>query len=818
MFKTRVKHGDYAFEERDRKAKGRNWRLALIMFAGLIAAMWLSSEYLAAALGYQPLLGSPLFRVGSLPVHAPHKYWIWMNALLKSYGTDNPKVMSFLAVGLLLQVGGLFLPAAVLKAQLRGKKARAMVEKLQGSARWAERDDIVDASLLPQSGGSSEGVYVGGWTDPKTKKLMYLRHNGPEHILAFAPTRSGKGVGLVLPTLLSWPESCFVLDIKGENYALTSGWRRNGAHNHILKFDPLDASGQTARYNPLKAIRIGSQNEHADIENIALLLADPDGTAAKGTQKHWIETSESLIVALLYHLLYTARYGEAVLNENNEPVKTQDGRYKRKPPFEPTLEKLRKMFTDNGFKSFKDYLMHIMQYPHMDETDEWREKGWLDALGKPTTTHPIAKANAMEAYQRPDNEAGSVLSTAANALKLFMDPAVAKNTSNATFSLDDITMLEKPVSLYVCVPPSQLNRLIPLLRILVTQIVTVLASELDYVDGRTVSKNKHRLLMMLDEFPTLGNMEVFETALAFIAGYGLKAYIIIQDLAQLQKRYTEKESIVSNTHVQVAYAPNKLETAKILSEMLGNTTAITEVRGKSVTKGVTTYTTNEQEKQRALLTPTEVMQLKGPLKNKEGLIEEPGDMIVRVSGFPPIRGTQILYFKDEIFRKRAQMKSVETSDVLTPGAEKQSQGNAEQPDGIPRTAKGGTSEKITATAALEDDRPISPPKNADDILKEILPTPQQTSDSDENAQPDVTLDTDDDGYSNAETDALHGDDEPDEMDFDEPEEDPHVGGGPEEKYYPDFDYYEGRGEESKRMWNNEDSEELEEQAAKAAND
>jgi hypothetical protein len=292
-------------------------------------------------------------------------------------------------------------------------------------------------------------------------------------------------------------------------------------------------------------------------------------------------------------------------------------------------------------------------------------RGWIDSDGNPSLTHPIAASNANEARQRPDNEAGSVLSTAANTLKLFADPIIAANTSNATFRLTDLTMRENsPASLYICIPPAQLNRLVPLVRIIVTQIVTILASELEYEGGKAKSKNKNRLLLMLDEFPTLGNMEIFETALAFVAGYGIKAYVIVQDLTQLYKRYTDKESIVSNTHVQVAYAPNKIETAKALSEILGNTTVITEVKSKSIQKGVTTYSITEQEKQRPLLTPNEVMGLKGPLKNKEGLIEEPGDMIIKVSGFNPILGRQILYFKDPEFSRRSKLPMIEKSDVL----------------------------------------------------------------------------------------------------------------------------------------------------------
>ena len=247
---------------------------------------------------------------------------------------------------------------------------------------------------------------------------------------------------------------------------------------------------------------------------------------------------------------------------------------------------------------------------------------------------------------------------------VFLKQFVFCNLSNATFRLADLMNADKPVSLYICVPPSQLTRLVPLIRIMLTQIVTILADKLHFEGGQAKGDFVHRMLLMLDEFPTLGNMEIFETALAFVAGYGMKSYIIVQDLKQLYKRYSEKESIVSNTHVQVAYAPNNLETAKTLSEIIGTTTVIKEVKSTSMTKGTMTYSTSTQEQQRALLTPQEVMTLKGPKKNSRGLIEEPGDMIVKVSGFPVILGRQILYFKDPVFQRRAEITAPAMSDVL----------------------------------------------------------------------------------------------------------------------------------------------------------
>ncbi len=167
-----------------------------------------------------------------------------------------------MAVGLPLM---LFL---IYMASRQGLKGR---DDLHGSARWAEYEDIDKMGYL-----KSEGVYVGGWWDEKRKIHYYLRHNGPEHILCFAPTRSGKGVGLILPTLLAWEHSSVVLDIKGENYALTTGYLKSLGHK-TLRFDPSDAEGASAAFNPLEEIRLNSPLGIPDVQQISEILNKKSG-------------------------------------------------------------------------------------------------------------------------------------------------------------------------------------------------------------------------------------------------------------------------------------------------------------------------------------------------------------------------------------------------------------------------------------------------------------------------------------------------------------------------------------------------------------
>jgi type IV secretion system protein VirD4 len=190
---------------------------------------------------------------------------------------------------------------------------------------------------------------------------------------------------------------------------------------------------------------------------------------------------------------------------------------------------------------------------------------------------------------------------------------------------------------------------------------------MEFDDGRSKNVHKHRLLLMLDEFPTLGKLEVFESALAYIAGYGMKAYIITQDVQQLYKTYSNYESIISNCHIRVAYAPNKVETAEWMSKMTGQTTVIKEqisTSGKRFGMMLEQVSRSYQEVQRPLMTPDEIMRLPGPKKDGSDNIIEPGEMLIFVAGQPVIRGRQILYFMDPTFSKRSKINPPSKSDVV----------------------------------------------------------------------------------------------------------------------------------------------------------
>jgi len=477
------------------------WGQITLVLAVVLATTWIATQWTAWRLGFQPQLGRPWFELAqSMPVYYPPAFFWWWYA----YDAYAPPV--FVEGAYIAASGGFIAIAlAIILSILRAREAKNV--QTYGSARWATNEEIRAAALL-----SPDGVILGCHAE------HYLRHDGPEHVLCFAPTRSGKGVGLVVPTLLTWPGSCIVHDIKGENWTLTAGFRFR--FGRVLKFDPTDAL--SAAYNPLLEVRRGDK-EVRDVQNIADILVDPEG--ALDRRNHWEKTSHSLLVGAILHVLYA------------EPDKTLAGVAN---------------FLSDPKRPVEATLRAMMSTPHLG-------KGGV---------HPVVASAARELLNKSDNERSGVLSTAMSFLGLYRDPVVAKVTDRCDWRIADLIAQATPVSLYLVVPPSDINRTKPLIRLILNQIGRRLTEELNAKDRR------HRLLLMLDEFPALGRLDFFESALAFMAGYGIKSFLIAQLLNQIEKAYGANNSVLDNCHVRVAFATNDERTAKRVSVALGTATEL----------------------------------------------------------------------------------------------------------------------------------------------------------------------------------------------------------------------------------------------------
>ncbi|MFL6735544.1 MAG: conjugal transfer protein TraG [Sphingomonas sp.] len=555
----------------------------LIVFAIMVLGVWGASEWAASMLAYQPELGRPWFEFRGLPVYHPWALFPWWF----HFDAYAPNVFS--KAGALAGASGFFGCAAAIAGSLwRARQAGTVTT--YGSARWATEREVRDAGLFGDSGvflGSLEGCY--------------LRHDGPEHVMAFAPTRSGKGVGLVIPTLLSWTGSAVIHDIKGENWALTAGWRSR--FSHCLLFNPTDP--RSARYNPLLEVRRGG-DEVRDVQNIADVVVDPEGALER--RNHWEKTSHSLLVGAILHVLYAEE--------------------------EKTLARVATFLSDPE-RSFVSTLRVMMTTNHLGTELSPR-------------AHPVVASAARELLNKSENERSGVLSTAMSFLGLYRDPTVAKVTSACDWRIADLIEPGRPVSLYLVVPPSDISRTKPLVRLVLNQIGRRLTERL------LASDESCRLLMMLDEFPALGRLDFFETALAFMAGYGIRAFLIAQSLNQIEKAYGEHNSILDNCHVRVAFATNDERTARRISDALGTATEQRSMRnyaGHRLAPWLAHVMVSRQEISRPLLTPGEVMQLPA------------AEELVLLSGQPPIRARKLRYFEDRRFKAR-----VAPPPVLAAGA------------------------------------------------------------------------------------------------------------------------------------------------------
>lgn len=594
---------------------------AISVFAGLQSA----TQFFADKYNYHESLGANYNHV-----YLPWSIIKWASNWYSHYPDEFIKAGS---VGVAVSALGLIGVAVAKVVSSNTSKAN---EYLHGSARWADAKDIKAAGLLPRDrtvlevvtgkdAPTSTGVYVGGWVDEKGN-FFYLRHNGPEHVLTYAPTRSGKGVGLVVPTLLSWAQSCVIADLKGELWALTAGWRKKHAKNKVLRFEPASNNGGVC-WNPLDEIRIGTEYEVGDVQNLATLIVDPDG---KGMESHWQKTSFALLVGLIIHALYKAKIEGTVA----------------------TLPILSSMLS-NPERDISELWMEMVTYGHIDGQN-----------------HNVVGESARDMMDTPEEEAGSILSTTKTYLSLYKDPIVAKNVSKSEFKIKDIMNHDDPVSLYIITQPNDKDRLRPLVRVLINMIFRLSADKMNFEKGRPVAHYKHRMLAMLDEFPSIKKMEILQESLAYVAGYGIKCYLICQDLNQLKSKesgYGPDETITSNCHVQNAFPPNRIETAEHLSRLTGQTTVVKEqitTSGRRTSAMLGQVSRTIQEVQRPLLTPDECLRMPGPIKSASGDIETSGDMIIYVAGYPAIYGKQPLYFKDPIFLSRASIEPPKVSDKL----------------------------------------------------------------------------------------------------------------------------------------------------------
>lgn len=486
---------------------------------------------------------------------------------------------------------------------------------------------------------------------------FYLRDNASRHISVVAPTRSGKGVGLIIPTLLGgWRESVIINDIKSENWGITAGYRKRMGQK-VIKFEPTSADGSSARWNPLDEIHIGTPDEVSAAQNLAQIIANYEGK--KGTGDHWIANAANVIFAVILHLKY-AHYCDkehyptppnlytvasflksATVPKVNEAGEIIEGQYE--------------------IKDFVGAIVSLQNFEHVPaqgiDIEEWDTKTCqyvkrhfspddlhamypddfanIDELTM--YTHPIVNKAFIEISKKPDNELGSIVSTANTALKEYLDPILTMNTRCSDFCIDDMMNYKQPVSLYLITPPSDILRLSPIFRVFFEMMTRHHTKRIgEYKDGRCNTVYKHKCLLLLDEFAALGNLQSFSQTLAYTAGYGMKAMLILQGLPQLYEVYGKDNHILMNCGLQIYYAPNENDTASTGEKALGNETITVKSTSE---QGFLKKNNSWSETSRPLLTADEFKRL--------------GDReIIMVQDNPPVITDKIKYYEQRFFTRK----------------------------------------------------------------------------------------------------------------------------------------------------------------------
>ena len=517
----------------------------------------------------------------------PFKFILW---IFKFSLSGSLYGLPFLTWGFILL--GVFITISLAICLKLFYKTGFKTGSLYGSSRWLKNNELSRKGFFAKSGvilGQSDKAKFkqkkdGTYKQLKSGKIIYS--TGAEHVAIFAPTRRGKGINTVIPTLFSWLDSVVVYDIKKENFNVTSGWRTT--FSNVLCFEPTCID--SVKFNPLMEIQKGD-TEISDTQNIVELLTNPYGD---GQNDHWKLTAKQLLIGVVLHVLYA------------EENKTISGVYS---------------FINNPERTIQQTLYLMLETPHIN--------------GHP---HPTVAETARNMLNKAENELSSVVSTASSFLSLYQDPIVAQNTSMSDFSINDLMRAEHPLSLYLVVSPNDADRLKPLTRLILSQISNKLMRKMD-----TNNPPKYKLLMLIDEFPTLGKLDFFENNLAFFAGYGIKCCLISQSTEQLFKLYTKDTSILSNCRHKVFLGADNPPEAKFISEFLGSeTVSRTSVSKSSKTASVfhSNESTSESEAGRTLMTPDEILRL--DFRN----------VIILLGGDYPYFASKIMYFLDSRFKPR----------------------------------------------------------------------------------------------------------------------------------------------------------------------
>ena len=398
-------------------------------------------------------------------------------------------------------------------------------------------------------------------------KGKLLIDNSKEHILLTMPPRSGKGVSCIVPTALkTWKESLFVFDVKGENYHLTSGARKEKMDNYILRFSP--DSKNSCGYNPFEEVRLMTLQETEDVKLIADTICDISYNNKK--DNFLLMSSATFIYSIIFYVLYrnflqnpkfVSENGirKFVSNANMNDVRNFITDLKQKGNIQEELEKI---VQNENF---------IEKYGVDQETKEYVRKKLFELYGGGVDKETVLKGNHpkfargfMKNNFLSKEDFNKILEKTETFLSIFEEATISNNISKSDFRFYDLMNSDYPVSFYYVISPGNMLKFLPITKIFLKQMFDRLIPEIDY---KNEIKHKWRMLTIMDEFPSLGNVEEIEMGMGYFAGYGMKMMIVLQSLDQLFKIYGDKNSFLSNCKIQVFGQANDKITADYINNL-----------------------------------------------------------------------------------------------------------------------------------------------------------------------------------------------------------------------------------------------------------
>ena len=499
------------------------------------------------------------------------------------YG-DEPRLRKKLVASIGISGVGLLvvLPGAAFAATRRRRP-------LHGDARFAHPAEIARCGLLSTSGmPGSPGILIGRY------RGRFLSLHGQLSAMLSAPTRSGKGVGVVIPNLLNWPDSVVVLDIKGENHRATAGYRAQSGQR-VFAFSPFDEEARSHRWNPLTAVRTSYLYRVGDLLAVGQVFFPNDGSGTS-SEAFFNDQARNLFLGIGLYLLET-------------------------PSLPRTLGEMLRQSSGKG-QSMKDHFVAVIEQRSVDGplSDEC-----VDALQR-------LLANS-------DNTLTSIVATFNAPLTIFADAIVDAATSADEFRLEDVR--RQRMSIYVCVPPNRLASARPLLNLLFSQLIALNTHKLPDHDPTL----KLQCLLINDEFTAMGRVDIISKTVAFLAGYNLRLLTVIQAMSQIEAVYGDKEArtFATNHGLQILYAPREQRDADEYSAMLGHFTERSTSRSRSRSfgpHGHSSASSSESDQRRALLLPQE--------------FKEIGEdrLVVIAENCKPILAEKIRYHREPEFQDR----------------------------------------------------------------------------------------------------------------------------------------------------------------------